>query len=166
MSNFRLSEMSFAYERAAGVIESECVVAEPHVDALENGWFDLESTSVELDDEVAYLESRNLLQRHPEHPHWVTIRDEGDPLPGVDASTENKPTLAAYLINRILSDPRVAYHFDPFTQSMEMLTAQYAQEQGRDVEEYRASLYPKLRFEKPKCNDCCSDECRYGGRHG
>lgn len=76
-------EMTLAYERAAGAIEAECVSPEPHEDALENGWYDLGSADDPLDDEVAYLESRRLLARHPEHPEWVTICDEGDPLPEV-----------------------------------------------------------------------------------
>lgn len=51
-------------------------------------------------------------------------------------------TLAGYLLRRIAYDPRVAYHFDPITQSMEMLTAEYAKEQGIDVEEFRALVQP------------------------
>lgn len=83
--DFRGIEMSFAYERAGGAIESECAVAVPHEDPLENGWYDLSSADDTLDDEVAYLESRRLLQRHPERREWVTILDEGDPLPEGEA---------------------------------------------------------------------------------
>lgn len=77
-------EMSFAYERAADAIKNECV-RHDHADALEDGWFDLDSADEPLEDEVAYLESRRLLQRHPEYPEWVTICDEGEPLPEVAA---------------------------------------------------------------------------------
>lgn len=76
----RLIEMSLAYERAVDAIESSCTVQEHH-EPLENGWYDLSSADESLDDEVAYLDSRRLLQRHPEHPDWVTILDEGEPLP-------------------------------------------------------------------------------------
>lgn len=75
-------EMTLAYERAAMAIENECV-RELREDRLDTGWYDLESADSELDDEVAYLESRRLLERHPEHPEWVTICDEGEPLPEV-----------------------------------------------------------------------------------
>lgn len=78
--NCRLIEMGLAYERAGGAIESSCTVQEHH-EPLENGWYDLSSADESLDDEVAYLDSRRLLQRHPEHPDWVTILDEGEPLP-------------------------------------------------------------------------------------
>jgi hypothetical protein len=36
MSDLRLIEMSFAYERAGGIIESSCVLGEP-AEELENG---------------------------------------------------------------------------------------------------------------------------------
>ncbi len=63
-------------------------------------------------------------------------------------------TLAAYLLARIASDPRLAYHFDPLTRSMEMLTETYAKERGLDVEEFRKSYYATLKFERPTCADC------------
>lgn len=63
-------------------------------------------------------------------------------------------TLAAYLLRRIADDPRLAYHFDPITQSMEMLTAAYAAEQGINVEDYRKTYYAGLRFERPRCREC------------
>jgi hypothetical protein len=68
-------------------------------------------------------------------------------------------TLAAYLLRRIADDPRVAYHFDPITQSMEMLTAEYAKEQGLDVEEFRKTYYGRLRFERPRCSSCECPRC-------
>lgn len=74
-----LIEMSFAYEHAAGILESSCVMAES-AGELENGWYDLDTAEVELDDEIAYLESRSLLRRHPDHPSWAIVQDEGDPI--------------------------------------------------------------------------------------
>jgi len=64
------------------------------------------------------------------------------------------PTLAACLLRRIKRDSRLAYHFDPITESMQMLTSAYAAEQGIDVEEFRKSYYPLLRFERPSCPEC------------
>jgi hypothetical protein len=66
-------------------------------------------------------------------------------------------TLATYLIRRIADDPRVAWHFDPITQSMELLTAAYAEEHGLDVEEFRKKYYASLKFERPQCRDCRED---------
>lgn len=63
-------------------------------------------------------------------------------------------TLVTYLIRRIADDPRVAYHFDPITQSMELLTTAYAAEHGLNVEKFRAEYYPKLKFERPLCHKC------------
>ncbi len=62
-------------------------------------------------------------------------------------------TAAAYLLKRIARDPRLAYYFDPLTESMALLTAEYASQEGLDVEEFRARYYPSLRFESPKCRD-------------
>jgi hypothetical protein len=75
-------EMSLAYEHAADAIKCDCI-KEEHEDQLEDGWWDLASTDLDLTDEVAYLDSRRLLQRHVMHPDWVTICDEGEPLPAV-----------------------------------------------------------------------------------
>ena len=59
-------------------------------------------------------------------------------------------TTAAHLLNRIARDPRLAWYFDPLSQSMEMLTADYARENGLDVEEFRKGYYAKLKFEDPR----------------
>lgn len=56
----------------------------------------------------------------------------------------------AYLISRIKKDPRLAYYFDPFTESMELLTRAYASANGLNVEEFRKTYYAQLRFEKPQ----------------
>jgi hypothetical protein len=78
MSDLRMIEMSFAYERAAGVIESECVPQGSN--CYGDMWFDLASATVDLTDEVLYLDSRRLLERSLENPQWVIILDEGEPL--------------------------------------------------------------------------------------
>ena len=64
-----------------------------------------------------------------------------------------------HLLNRIAHDPRLAYYFDPVTQSMEELTAQYALEYGIDVEKFRKEYYAKLQFERPTCRRCERKDC-------
>lgn len=75
----RLAEMTFAYERAVGVIESSCVTEETEGP---ESYYDLDSvdTGTDLEDEVEYLDSRKLLIHHPDHPRWVMICDEGEPV--------------------------------------------------------------------------------------
>lgn len=63
-------------------------------------------------------------------------------------------TVAEHILNRIARDPRLAYHFDPFTASMEMLTEAFARENNLDLEKFRAEYYPKLNFERPLCHKC------------
>jgi hypothetical protein len=57
---------------------------------------------------------------------------------------------ADHLLDRIARDPKLAWYFDPFTKSMEMLTADYAAQHGMDVEEFRARYYARLKFETPE----------------
>jgi len=66
-------------------------------------------------------------------------------------------TLAAHLLVRIARDPRLAYYFDPMTQSMEILTEQYAKEKGLVLEDFRREYYGKLKFEAPHCRECESN---------
>lgn len=55
-----------------------------------------------------------------------------------------------HLLDRIARDPRLAYHFDFFSRSMELLTEEYARQTGLDLEEFRRNYYAKLTFEAPK----------------
>ncbi len=59
-----------------------------------------------------------------------------------------------HLMRRLLDDPRVAYYFDPFTRSMELLSEAYAEVSGLSVERVRAEIYPRLRVEAPSCREC------------
>ena len=59
-----------------------------------------------------------------------------------------------HLLERIRQDPRLAYHFDPLTRSMELLTEAYAVECAVDVEECRKTYYASLQFEPPMCAKC------------
>lgn len=63
-------------------------------------------------------------------------------------------TVAAYLLRRIQDDPRLAYYFDPLTESMQLLTVAYAAQEGLEVEAFRERYYAQLRFEKPICAEC------------
>lgn len=63
-------------------------------------------------------------------------------------------TVAAHLLARIARDPRLAYYFDPMTQSMEILTEEYAQQKGLVLEEFRREYYSRLKFEAPHCQEC------------
>ena len=63
-------------------------------------------------------------------------------------------TAAAHLLARIARDPRLAYYFDSMTQSMEILTEEYAKQHGLDVEKFRRDYYSRLKFEAPRCTDC------------
>lgn len=75
-------EQTLAYERATDILTSECVPVEI-AEEFQDGWYDLDSADAlvfDLKEMVAYLDSRRLLQHHPEHPQWVILLDEGEPL--------------------------------------------------------------------------------------
>lgn len=59
-----------------------------------------------------------------------------------------------HLLRRIVQDPRLAYYFDPITKSMELLTREYAETHGLDVEAFRRDYYSKLKYEEPRCGKC------------
>ena len=67
-----------------------------------------------------------------------------------------EPSLAdkaiEHLLVRIRHDPRLAYYFDPLTQSMGMLTAAHAEAIGLDVEQFRKEYYALLSYEAPAAN--------------
>ncbi len=70
---------TLTYERASGAIQSDCNVVAP-AGGLEEGWYDLDTAEADLSIEIDYLDARRLLERHPDHPNWIILRDEGDPL--------------------------------------------------------------------------------------
>lgn len=74
------------------------------------------------------------------------------------AALQTAADAIAHLLNRIGQDPRLAYYFDPSTQSMACLTRAYAELRGLDVEEWRKDYYARLRFEKPLCHECREEE--------
>ena len=73
--DLRNAELSFAYEHAGGMIEGLCVYAG---NADGNTWYDLSKTERDISKEIAYLESRGLLQRHPLNPAIARVRGEDE----------------------------------------------------------------------------------------
>lgn len=53
------------------------------------------------------------------------------------------------LLLRIQRDPRLAYHFDPLTQSFEDLTAAHALNYGLDLDQFRKEFAGTLTYEAP-----------------
>lgn len=65
-------ERSLAYQFAAGVIDGESIAV-----GDDKEWSEIDPEGeVDLFDAVRYLESRGLLERHPDHPNWVMVCDE------------------------------------------------------------------------------------------
>ncbi len=67
-------------------------------------------------------------------------------------STANEAVV--HLLERIQRDPRLAYYFCPLTESYELLTAAYAEANGRDVDAFRKDFAGVLKFEPPRCAEC------------
>jgi hypothetical protein len=73
-------KQSLAFEHAQSVIECHCLSpADPDEEGeyLET-WFDLDTSHLDVSEEVDYLAFRGLLNIHPDHPRWVQIRDEDE----------------------------------------------------------------------------------------
>lgn len=69
-------ESSFAFEYAAGLIESNCVAERTdsrESDPFDSGWLNLRTSDVDVTDAVAYLQARGCLRTHPVHADWVMI---------------------------------------------------------------------------------------------
>lgn len=58
-------------------------------------------------------------------------------------------TLTTHLLQRIAREPRLAYYFDPISRSMELLTEAHAADHALDLEGFRETYYPQLKFEAP-----------------
>jgi hypothetical protein len=76
-------ERSLAFERASGAIESECLPA----NVTGEEYYDLDSATTDLSQEIDYLDTRNLLIFHPDNHRWVAICDEDEPLGVVELET-------------------------------------------------------------------------------
>jgi hypothetical protein len=74
-------ERSLAYDEASSMIDSMCAM-ESTDDRLEAWWNniddidDMPGVEEAIADAVRYLDSRGLLERHPNHPNWVRVLDE------------------------------------------------------------------------------------------
>jgi len=68
--------LTIADQSARSVIEN-CSV---YVPAAEHGrygeWFDIDDPGADLEQEIRYLELRELLERHPLNPNWVQLFEE------------------------------------------------------------------------------------------
>lgn len=152
MADLTLYEQAnaLAYNAACAAIEcnSQRVLPAAHSDEPEVEWFDI-SDEEDLDAEVRYLDSRGLLHHHPHNPKWIQLIDESEATKPVALTS-----LVQHLLQRIASDARLAYYFDPMTRSMELLTSAAAEERGVDVEKVRNMYYPTLKFERPSCPEC------------
>lgn len=62
----------------------------------------------------------------------------------------------AYLLTRIKNDPRLAYYF-LYTESLNMLTAAYAEANGLDVEAFRKDYQGSVSVESPLCTACARE---------
>lgn len=56
---------------------------------------------------------------------------------------------AEHLLRRIAKEARLAWYFDPATEAMELLTREYCEANGLNLEEFRAKYYKTLQFERP-----------------
>jgi hypothetical protein len=67
---------SLAYEMAESIIRSESLT---FYDENDEKWFEVEpEAEVELVDAMRYLELRGLLERRPENPNHLQVRDESE----------------------------------------------------------------------------------------
>jgi hypothetical protein len=89
MTNEELNQLGhgIAYDAACSLIESNCLSAPC---GIAEGWFDVREAAVnvlargEVAEAVVYLDMRGLIERHPDNPDWVALRDETEADPQVD----------------------------------------------------------------------------------
>lgn len=63
--------------------------------------------------------------------------------------TDAADRAVAHLLRRISRDPRLAYHFDPLTESFRLLTDAYAEARGLDADKFRKEFAATIKFEAP-----------------
>lgn len=68
----------------------------------------------------------------------------------LDAATK----AISHVLQRLQTDARVAYYFDPITESFGLLTKAHALLTGQPVDETRAYLASRMFFAPPTCRDC------------
>jgi len=68
-----------------------------------------------------------------------------------DVRTPTKAEAAvAYILKRMMHDPRLAYFLGFGTEAYARLTEAYAEYKGLDVDKFREEFGDKLRYEKPE----------------
>lgn len=75
--------------------------------------------------------------------------DPVEAIKSLQAREEASRNAVAHLLRRIGRDPRLAYYFDPMTESMELLTEAYTLAEELELTEFRAKFYSRLEFERP-----------------
>lgn len=76
------------------------------------------------------------------------------PAPTPDEQIEAARRAIEHLLQRLLTDARVAYYFDPITESFALLTQAHALLSGQPVEEARTYLARRMFFAPPTCHRC------------
>lgn len=74
--------------------------------------------------------------------------------PTPDERIEAARRAIEHLLQRLLTDARVAYYFDPVTESFDLLTKAHALLTGQPLGETRAYLAHRMFFAPPTCRDC------------
>lgn len=69
------------------------------------------------------------------------------------AAPEMKTALRE-LLGRIEHDARVAYYFDPITESFHLLTRAFSLASGLEAAEFQKTFRERMRFERPRCREC------------
>lgn len=76
-------EQHLAYEHAASLIDG--MTAPAPLDKYDQLiWHDLSDADCDLSSEVAYLDHRRLIDRHPDNSQWIQVREENNPLPAAE----------------------------------------------------------------------------------
>jgi len=75
---------SLAFDQAFGIIDgyTGSESAGMTVDQIDQWWQNTSNVDTEaveaVADAVRYLDARGLIERHPDHPEWVRVRDESE----------------------------------------------------------------------------------------
>lgn len=67
--------------------------------------------------------------------------------PAAERTAAEKASL--HVMDRIIRDPRVTYFFGPGSETWNLVTEAVADLRGEAVDDYRASIRPHLRTERP-----------------
>jgi len=124
-------EYAAALQREARLTKHENTVVRPGADADHEG----AALAVDTDDGAG--------------KHAASLR-----APTPDKQIEAARSAIEHLLQRLLTDARVAYYFDPITESFALLTQAHALLSGQPVEEARTYLARRMFFAPPTCHRC------------